>query len=266
MLTRGCDFAGYPSNSGKAALVQTRQLADGVDAAGDHARPRIQPHAARGWRNSEPRLDDATVTRLRGPADPAAAAAITLTAPPGCAPDQLETLRCCDVSDGEAGLSVRTGGVIYRLPARAAGPVRAAVLDRAGTGDVTANREPLFTGATGALGWSLDRLGTAVAALTGQLTGAGTRIDADPVPAGTPIRGLRAVTVTSPATSVSRYTGSAAPGRPWTPSRPKSSTSSPALHAPSPSATGTSTPRSSSPATARDHPPSSPRRLPRTHR
>ena len=44
----------------------------------------------------------------------------------------------------------------------------------------------------GALGWSLDRLGTAVAALTEQLTGAGTRIDADPVPAGTPIRGLRA--------------------------------------------------------------------------
>ena len=31
-----------------------------------------------------------------------------------------------------------------------------------------------------------------MAALTGQLTGAGTRIDADPVPAGTPIRGLRA--------------------------------------------------------------------------
>lgn len=43
-----------------------------------------------------------------------------------------------------------------------------------------------------ALGWSLDRLGTAVAALTGQLTGTGIRIDADPAPAGTPIRGLRA--------------------------------------------------------------------------
>jgi len=38
----------------------------------------------------------------------------------------------------------------YRLPVRAAGPVRAAVLDRVGIGDVTANREPLFTGATGA--------------------------------------------------------------------------------------------------------------------
>lgn len=43
-----------------------------------------------------------------------------------------------------------------------------------------------------ALGWSLDRLGTAVAALTGQLTGTGIRIDADPAPADTPIRGLRA--------------------------------------------------------------------------
>jgi hypothetical protein len=47
---------------------------------------------------------------------------------------------------------VRTRGVTYRLPARAAGPVRAAVLDRhrAGAGDATAHPEPLFTGATGA--------------------------------------------------------------------------------------------------------------------
>ena len=37
----------------------------------------------------------------------------------------------CDVS-GEAGLSVRTRWVTYHLPARAAGPVRAAVLDRVG--------------------------------------------------------------------------------------------------------------------------------------
>ena len=79
-----------------------------------------------------------------------AAAAITLTRATGMRPDQLGALRCCDVSGGEAGLSVRTRGVTYRLPARAAGPVRAAVLDRAGAGDATANREPLFTGATGA--------------------------------------------------------------------------------------------------------------------
>ena len=107
-------------------------------------------HAARGWRNNQPRLDDATVTRLRGLADPAAAAAITLTRATGMRPDQLGALRCCDVNDSEAGLSVRTRGVTYRLPARAAGPVRAAVLDRAGIGDVTANREPLFAGAAGA--------------------------------------------------------------------------------------------------------------------
>ena len=106
----------------------------------------------RGWRNSEPRLDDATVTRLRGLADPAAAAAITLTRATGMRPDQLGALRCGDVSDGDAGLSVRTRGVTYRLPARAAGPVRAAILDRHATGprDVTANREPLFTSADGA--------------------------------------------------------------------------------------------------------------------
>ena len=108
--------------------------------------------AARAWNNSKPRLDDATVTRLRGLADPAAAAAITLTRATGMRPDQRGALRCCDMSDGDAGLQVRTRGVTYRLPARAAGPVRAAVLDRhrAGAGDATAHPEPLFTGATGA--------------------------------------------------------------------------------------------------------------------
>ena len=108
--------------------------------------------AVRAWKNSQPRLDDATVTRLRGLADPAAAAAVTLTRATGMRPDQLGALRCGDMSDGHAGLQVCTRGVTYRLPARAAGPVRAAVLDRypAGAGDVTATREPLFTGADGA--------------------------------------------------------------------------------------------------------------------
>jgi hypothetical protein len=77
------------------------------------------------------------VTRLRGLADLAAAAAVTITRATGMRPDQLGALRCCDVSDGHAGLQVRTRGVTYWLPARAAGPVRAAVLDRhsAGAGD-----------------------------------------------------------------------------------------------------------------------------------
>jgi len=43
-----------------------------------------------------------------------------------------------------------------------------------------------------ALGWSLERLSTALAALTGHLAGTGIRIDTDPAPAGTPLRGLRA--------------------------------------------------------------------------
>ena len=129
-------------------LTRMRAAQAGLFAEGLFLDPSV--HAARGWRNNQPRLDDATVTRLRGLADPAAAAAITLTRATGMRPDQLGALRCCDVSDSEAGLSVRTRGVTYRLPARAAGPVRAAVLDRAGIGDVTANREPLFTGAAGA--------------------------------------------------------------------------------------------------------------------
>jgi DNA-binding Xre family transcriptional regulator len=43
-----------------------------------------------------------------------------------------------------------------------------------------------------ALGWSLDRLDTALAALTDHLAGTGIRIDTDPAPASTPLRGLRA--------------------------------------------------------------------------
>ena len=43
-----------------------------------------------------------------------------------------------------------------------------------------------------ALGWSLERLTTALAALTEHLAGTGIRIDTDPAPAGTPVRGLRA--------------------------------------------------------------------------
>ena len=39
--------------------------------------------AARAWKNSQPRLDDATVTRLPGLADPAAAAAVTSPAQGG---------------------------------------------------------------------------------------------------------------------------------------------------------------------------------------
>ena len=43
-----------------------------------------------------------------------------------------------------------------------------------------------------ALGWSLERLDTALAVLTEHLAGTGIRIDTDPAPAGTPVRGLRA--------------------------------------------------------------------------
>ena len=43
-----------------------------------------------------------------------------------------------------------------------------------------------------ALGWSLERLDTALGALTDHLAGTGIRIDTDPAPASTPLRGLRA--------------------------------------------------------------------------
>ena len=94
---------------------------------------------------------------------------------------------------------------LFRPPTRAA--QRRALMPAEPPADATVLEAALATltvpaGTTGipigraaladALGWSLGRLGTAVAALTGQLTGTGIRIDADPAPAGTPIRGLRA--------------------------------------------------------------------------
>ena len=76
-----------------------------------------------------PRLDHATVARLRGLADPVMAAAVTLSRATAMMPCQLRALRRRDVTGDGAGLRVRAGRQLtYRIPARAAGPVRAAVL------------------------------------------------------------------------------------------------------------------------------------------
>jgi len=75
-----------------------------------------------------PRLDHATVARLRGLAAPVVAAAVTLTRATAMTPAQLCALRRRDVTGDGAGLRVRAGRLTYRIPARAAGPVRAAVL------------------------------------------------------------------------------------------------------------------------------------------
>ena len=75
-----------------------------------------------------PRLDHATVARLRGLADPVVAAAVTPSRATAMTPAQLCALRRRDVTGDGAGLRVRAGRLTYRIPARAAGPVRAAVL------------------------------------------------------------------------------------------------------------------------------------------
>ena len=75
-----------------------------------------------------PRLDHATVARLRGLAAPVVAAAVTLSRATAMMPYQLCALRRHDVTGDGAGLRVRAGRLTYRIPARAAGPVRAAVL------------------------------------------------------------------------------------------------------------------------------------------
>jgi hypothetical protein len=75
-----------------------------------------------------PRLDHATAARLRGLTDPVVAAAVTLSRATAMMPCQLCALRRRDVTGDGAGLRVRAGRLTYRIPARAAGPVRAAVL------------------------------------------------------------------------------------------------------------------------------------------
>jgi integrase len=75
-----------------------------------------------------PRLDHSTVARLRGLADPVVAAAVTLARATAMTPAQLCALRRRDVTGDGARLRVRAGRLTYRIPARAAGPVRAAVL------------------------------------------------------------------------------------------------------------------------------------------
>lgn len=80
----------------------------------------------------EPRLDHPTVTRLRGLAHPTVAAAVTLTRATGLSPAGLRALRRGDLQDDADGLRVVTSGTTYRIPARAAGPVRAALHQRAG--------------------------------------------------------------------------------------------------------------------------------------
>ena len=75
-----------------------------------------------------PRLDHATAARLRGLANPVVAAAVTLSRATAMTPAQLCALRRRDVTGDGAGLRVRAGRLTYRIPARAAGQVRAAVL------------------------------------------------------------------------------------------------------------------------------------------
>ena len=101
----------------------------------------------------QPRLDHATVARLRGLADPVAAAAVTLSRATGMTPAQLCALRRRDVTGDGAGLCVRAGRLTYRIPARAAGPVRAALLHRflpGSTDRTAAGQAPLLATSGGA--------------------------------------------------------------------------------------------------------------------
>ena len=100
-----------------------------------------------------PRLDHATVARLRGLADPVVAAAVTLSRATGMTPAQLCALRRRDVIQAGAGLRVRAGRLTYRIPARAAGPVRAALLHRLPPGSTdrtAAGQAPLLATPGGA--------------------------------------------------------------------------------------------------------------------
>jgi len=109
------------------------------------------------WELSEgclrPRLDHATVARLRGLADPVVAAAVTLARATAMMPRQLCALRRHDVTGDGNGLRVRADRLTYRIPARAAGPVRAALLHRLPPGSTdrtAAGQAPLLATPGGA--------------------------------------------------------------------------------------------------------------------
>lgn len=76
----------------------------------------------------EPRLDPSTVSRLRGLCDPITAAAVVLTRATGLPASRLCWLRPGALTAHRGGLHVRLSSMLsYRIPARAAGLVRAAL-------------------------------------------------------------------------------------------------------------------------------------------
>jgi hypothetical protein len=96
------------------------------------------------------RLEDSTVARLRGLCSPSAAAALTLQRALGLDARALRALRLRDVLDTGSDLLVAVENKHYRVPVRAAGAVRATVMQRLAqlvTSDTTATW--MFTGQSG---------------------------------------------------------------------------------------------------------------------
>lgn len=90
----------------------------------------VRPRSCRTWGAAtvrlEPRLDPSTVARLRGLCDPTTAAAVVLTRATGLPASRLCRLRPGDLTEHRRGLHVRLSSMLsYRVPARAAGLVRA---------------------------------------------------------------------------------------------------------------------------------------------
>lgn len=79
---------------------------------------------------TEPRLDPTLVERLRGLCSPAAAAAVTLWLATGMGVDELRGLWLRDLHDTGPDQHLAVGGTLYWVPARAAGLLRAAVIER----------------------------------------------------------------------------------------------------------------------------------------
>ncbi|MDQ2708764.1 MAG: hypothetical protein M3Z25_14490 [Actinomycetota bacterium] len=96
------------------------------------------------------RLENSTVTRLRGLCSPPVAAALTLHRTLGLEVRTLHSLRLRDVLDAGADVMVTAAHHHYRVPGRAAGAVRATVMQRhaqLATSDSEATW--LFTGQSG---------------------------------------------------------------------------------------------------------------------
>ena len=114
--------------------------------------PRRRPGLPATGVSYAPRLDPATVERLRGLCSPTAAAALAIARATGLRATALRSLRVRDVHDTGPDQLLIAERTLYRIPAPVAGMVRAAILEHA---QRVAHDDPTTSPETGAGGAGL---------------------------------------------------------------------------------------------------------------